>query len=51
MTAAEQYAANVDAVNAQRARLHGEQLPRTTAGGVRRRDATTMTLIAASMPT
>jgi 2-polyprenyl-3-methyl-5-hydroxy-6-metoxy-1,4-benzoquinol methylase len=27
MTVAEQYAASVDAVNAQRARLHGEQLP------------------------
>jgi 2-polyprenyl-3-methyl-5-hydroxy-6-metoxy-1,4-benzoquinol methylase len=27
MTAAEQYAARVDAVNAQRTRLHGEQLP------------------------
>jgi 2-polyprenyl-3-methyl-5-hydroxy-6-metoxy-1,4-benzoquinol methylase len=33
MSAAEQYAARVDAVNAQRARLHGEQLPHDPWGG------------------
>jgi SAM-dependent methyltransferase len=33
MTAAEQYAASVDAVNAQRARLHGQQLPDERWGG------------------
>jgi SAM-dependent methyltransferase len=33
MTAAEQYAASVDAVHAQRARLHGQQLPDDRWGG------------------
>jgi 2-polyprenyl-3-methyl-5-hydroxy-6-metoxy-1,4-benzoquinol methylase len=33
MTAAEQYAASVDAVNAQRTRLHGQQLPDDRWGG------------------
>src|SRR5919108_2522810 len=33
MTAAEQYAGRVDAVNAQRARLHGERLPDDPWGG------------------
>jgi hypothetical protein len=35
MTAAEQYAASVDAVNAQRARLHGEQITDDAWGGER----------------
>src|ERR671925_2372065 len=33
MTAAEQYAASVDAVNAKRPRLHGQQLPDDRWGG------------------
>jgi len=50
MTAAEQYAASVDAVNAQRTRLHGQQLP-DDRWVARRRNATAMTHIAASTPT
>jgi len=50
MTAAEQYAASVDAVNAQRT-ASMDSSSRTIGGVARRRNATAMTHIAASTPT